>query len=70
MLTITLSAAGYEAVFAPANGGACISLKKGDWEVFHHWDKEEEVNSILRLMDCPACFRLTGLTAEPLPMRA
>lgn len=43
MLTITLTAGGYEAVFAPANGGACISLKKGDLEIFHHWDSTDEV---------------------------
>lgn len=56
MLTITLSAAGYEAVFAPANGGACISLKKGDWEVFHHWDKEEEVEQHPTSYGLPCLF--------------
>lgn len=45
MLTITLTAGGYEAVFAPANGGACVSLKKDDTEIFHHWDHPEEVEA-------------------------
>ena len=43
MLTITLSAAGYTAVFAPANGGAILSLKKGDTEIFHHLGTDEQI---------------------------
>ena len=43
MLTITLKAGGYEAVFAPADGGACIALKKGDFNIFHAWERPEEV---------------------------
>ncbi len=41
MLTITLSAAGYTAVFAPANGGALLSLKKDGIELFHQGTEEE-----------------------------
>lgn len=36
MLTITLHAADYEAVFAPQIGGACVQLKKNGREIFHH----------------------------------
>ena len=43
MLTITLKAAGYEAVFAPANGGALLSLKKNGIEVFHKLGTEEQI---------------------------
>ena len=46
MLTITLSAAGYTAVFAPANGGAILSLKKGDTEIFHHLGTDERTATI------------------------
>ena len=49
MLTITLQAGGYEATFAPANGGACISLQKGDLHLFHQWSKPEEVEAHPRL---------------------
>ena len=56
MLTITLQAGGYEATFAPANGGACISLQKGDLHLFHQWNKTEEVEAHPTSYGLPCLF--------------
>ncbi len=56
MLTITLKAGGYEATFAPGCGGACISLKKGDLNLFHHWNKAEEVEAHPTSYGLPCLF--------------
>lgn len=67
MLTITLRAADYEAVFAPQNGGACIQLKKGDREIFHHISDEKTVEEKATRFGLPFLFppnRLDGGTYQ------